>query len=69
MKYSENVQPNWHGHNYVLYVTVKGTIDPQIGYVVNLKTLSAIIQKHVIELVDHKTEYRSSLYVRSESIG
>lgn len=46
--------PNWHGHNYVVYVTVKGEINPEIGYVVNLKTLSAIINKHVIEKADHK---------------
>ncbi|MCB0430144.1 MAG: 6-carboxytetrahydropterin synthase [Flavobacteriales bacterium] len=46
--------PNWHGHNYVLYVTVKGAIDPKTGFVVNLKTLSQLIRKQVIEHLDHK---------------
>ena len=38
---------NWHGHNYTLYVTVKGTPDPVIGFVHDAKKLSAIIKKHV----------------------
>lgn len=46
--------PNWHGHNYVLFVTVKGQINPEIGYVVNLKSLSALINKHIIDKADHK---------------
>ncbi len=46
--------PNWHGHNYVLYVTVKGNINPETGFVVNLKELSLIINKLVIEKLDHK---------------
>ncbi len=46
--------PNWHGHNYVLKVTVKGEIDPEIGYLCDLKVLSRIIKKHIIEKLDHK---------------
>lgn len=46
--------PNWHGHNYVLYVTVKGELNPALGYVVDLKLLSQIIQEHIIEKMDHK---------------
>ncbi len=46
--------PNWHGHNYDLYVTVKGHIKPDLGYVVDLKTLSEIVIKYIIEKVDHK---------------
>jgi 6-pyruvoyltetrahydropterin/6-carboxytetrahydropterin synthase len=46
--------PNWHGHNYVLYVTVKGEPNPALGYVVDLKLLSQIIQEHIIEKMDHK---------------
>ena len=46
--------PNWHGHNYVLWVTVKGEIDPEIGYVCDLKTLSKIIKEKVINKLDHK---------------
>ena len=45
---------NWHGHNFVLLVTVKGKPDPLTGFVMNLKNLSAIIKEHVIEALDHK---------------
>ncbi|NJO70501.1 MAG: 6-carboxytetrahydropterin synthase [Bacteroidetes bacterium] len=46
--------PNWHGHNYTLYVTVKGELNPETGYVVNLKELSKIINQAIIEKTDHK---------------
>ncbi|HEY9081994.1 MAG TPA: 6-carboxytetrahydropterin synthase [Vicingaceae bacterium] len=46
--------PNWHGHNYELFVTVKGNLNPKTGFVVNLKVLSKIIREHVIDKVDHK---------------
>ena len=46
--------PKWHGHNYVLYVTVKGEVDPETGFLVNLKDLSKIINQFVIEKLDHK---------------
>lgn len=46
--------PNWHGHNYTLFVTVKGELNPETGYVVNLKTLSKIINETVIDKMDHK---------------
>lgn len=46
--------PSWHGHNYVLFVTVKGEVDPETGFVLNLKYLSKIIQTFVIEQLDHK---------------
>jgi 6-pyruvoyltetrahydropterin/6-carboxytetrahydropterin synthase len=46
--------PNWHGHNYILFVTVKGDINPETGFVINLKDLSKIIQRKVIEKIDHK---------------
>jgi 6-pyruvoyltetrahydropterin/6-carboxytetrahydropterin synthase len=52
--YGKCSNPNWHGHNYVLYVTVKGEMDPDLGYAVNLKTLSRVIQETIIEKVDHK---------------
>ena len=46
--------PNWHGHNYELFVTVKGQVDPQTGYLVDLKEVSKIIQSNIIEILDHK---------------
>ncbi len=46
--------PNWHGHNYTLFVTVKGDVNPDLGFVINLKTLSEIIRERVIDKLDHK---------------
>ncbi len=45
---------NWHGHNFELYVTVKGIPNPDTGFVMNLKTLSAIVREKVVEALDHK---------------
>lgn len=46
--------PNWHGHNYELFVTVKGEPNPDTGFVVDLKLLSTIIKEKIIIKVDHK---------------
>ncbi|HCL84112.1 MAG TPA: 6-pyruvoyl tetrahydrobiopterin synthase [Chitinophagaceae bacterium] len=46
--------PHFHGHNYELVVKVTGIPDPVTGYVINLSTLSSIIQKHVLARFDHK---------------
>ena len=45
---------NWHGHNYELFVTVKGEPDPDTGFVFDVKRLSLLIKQHVIEQVDHR---------------
>jgi 6-pyruvoyltetrahydropterin/6-carboxytetrahydropterin synthase len=45
---------NWHGHNYDLIVTVKGTPDPETGFVIDLKKLSDLIRSEVTEKLDHK---------------
>lgn len=46
--------PNWHGHNYELFVTVKGEVNPETGFVIDLKELKKIICDHVTEKLDHK---------------
>lgn len=46
--------PNWHGHNYELYVTVKGEINPETGFLIDLRTMKDLISAHVIEKLDHK---------------
>jgi 6-pyruvoyltetrahydropterin/6-carboxytetrahydropterin synthase len=46
--------PQWHGHNYTLYVTIKGNIQDDLGYVADLKSVSKIIQEHIIKKMDHK---------------
>ena len=45
---------NWHGHNYTLFVTVEGTVDPDTGYVIDLKVLSDIIKNRIVDKMDHK---------------
>ncbi len=52
--YGKCANPNWHGHNYELFVTVKGEIDKETGVVINLKNLSRIIRTKIIEKLDHK---------------
>ncbi len=45
---------NWHGHNYELITTVAGSTDPETGFVIDLKKLSDLIKKEIIDKVDHK---------------
>lgn len=42
-----------HGHNYDLYVTIKGPIDPESGFVINLKYLNEVVNNKVIDILDH----------------
>jgi 6-pyruvoyltetrahydropterin/6-carboxytetrahydropterin synthase len=46
--------PNWHGHNYELDVTVAGEIDPDTGFVLDLKELKRLVEDRVITEVDHR---------------
>lgn len=52
--YDKCANPNGHGHNYVLEVTVCGTPDPRTGMILNLTDLKQAINEHVIAWVDHK---------------
>ncbi len=45
---------NWHGHNYDLYVTVKGEIQEDTGFLMDVKVLKTLIQDQVVEKLDHK---------------
>ena len=45
---------NWHGHNFYIFVTVKGKPSEDTGFVINLKDLSKIMKEHVVEALDHK---------------
>jgi 6-pyruvoyltetrahydropterin/6-carboxytetrahydropterin synthase len=45
---------NWHGHNFELYVTIKGLPDKETGFVYDVKKLSIIIKEYVIDKLDHK---------------
>ena len=44
----------WHGHNFELYVTIKGTPNADTGFVMDAKMLSKIIKEEVVEKIDHK---------------
>ena len=46
--------PNYHGHNYVLIVKVTGDIDPETGYVIDLKILKDIVDQSITDRFDHR---------------
>lgn len=46
--------PNYHGHNYELIVGVTGSIDPETGFVMDMKELKDLIKEHVEDSFDHK---------------
>jgi 6-pyruvoyltetrahydropterin/6-carboxytetrahydropterin synthase len=52
--YGQCSHPNWHGHNYELFVTVKGEVNSITGYVLNLKVLGKLIQERIIKKIDHR---------------
>lgn len=45
---------NWHGHNYELFVTIKGEVNKDTGFLFDVKKLSELIKVHVLEKLDHK---------------
>ena len=46
--------PNWHGHNYTLEVSVEGEVDPKTGYVVDLGEVARVAEREVVDHVDHR---------------
>jgi 6-pyruvoyltetrahydropterin/6-carboxytetrahydropterin synthase len=46
--------PNYHGHNYELIIQITGTINPETGYVIDIKDLSVLAQEEVVKKFDHK---------------
>ena len=52
--YEKCANPNGHGHNYVLEVTVQGILDPRTGMVLNLTDLKHAMNEQVVKWVDHK---------------
>ena len=65
---------NWHGHNYDLYVTIKGQPDADTGFLFDVKDLSKLIRKHVIDKLDHKNlntdvEWFRDLIPTSENVA
>jgi 6-pyruvoyltetrahydropterin/6-carboxytetrahydropterin synthase len=66
--------PNWHGHNYVLFVTVKGNLRAESGFVINMNTLKQIIKERIIDKVDHKNlnidvDFMNGLIATTENLA
>ena len=72
--YGKCSNPNWHGHNYTLEVVVAGEINPETGYLIDLKLLKEIIIKNIIDKVDHKnlnteTDFMKGIIPTAENIA
>ena len=66
--------PNYHGHNYELIVSVIGDPNPETGYVFDLKELSDLVKEHVLNKFDHRnlnldSEYFKTLNPTAENIA
>lgn len=46
--------PNFHGHNYELHLKVSGPVDPDTGFVIDIKILSDLLQEEIVERFDHR---------------
>ncbi|MFI5171914.1 MAG: 6-pyruvoyl trahydropterin synthase family protein [Chitinophagales bacterium] len=57
---------NWHGHNYQLFVTVKGDPDPDTGFIMDAKKLSDVIRKEIVERFDHKNLNEDTEFFKNE---
>ena len=72
--YGKCSNPLWHGHNYILFVTVKGEISAETGYVVNLSDLSQLIRTEIIDKLDHRNinlevDFMKNKVVSSENLA
>lgn len=66
--------PNWHGHNYILWVTVKGEVNPDTGYVVDMKVVSQLLKDEVVDKLDHKNinlevDFMKDIIVSTENLA
>ncbi len=73
-RYGPCANPNWHGHNYTLWITIRGEVNPETGYVVDLKQMSRIIRDKVITKLDHKNinlevDFMAGQYVSTENLA
>jgi len=66
MIFGKCANENWHGHNYELQVTVKGEVDADTGFVVNVKNLSILINEFVLEELDHKNLNKDVTFLKEK---
>jgi 6-pyruvoyltetrahydropterin/6-carboxytetrahydropterin synthase len=72
--YGPCANPHWHGHNYIMWVTIAGEVNPQTGYVADLKEVGKIIKEHVIVKMDHKNinmevDFMKGQFVSTENLA
>jgi 6-pyruvoyltetrahydropterin/6-carboxytetrahydropterin synthase len=72
--YGKCSNPNWHGHNYMLFVTVEGEPDPETGLVVHLRHISRLIDEKVLLKLDHRNlnlevDFLQGLVPTSENVA
>jgi 6-pyruvoyltetrahydropterin/6-carboxytetrahydropterin synthase len=72
--YGPCANPNWHGHNYTLWITIRGEVNPETGYVVDLKQMSRIIRDKVITKLDHKNinvevDFMNGQFISTENLA
>ncbi len=65
--------PNWHGHNYTLDVSVEGDVDDRTGYVMDLSVLKQLVEREIVDKVDHRNfnldvEFMQDVIPTSENI-
>ncbi len=66
--------PNWHGHNYDLWVTVKGIPSTETGFVIDLSDLGKIMKARVVDKLDHKNidldvDFMKGIYSSTENLA
>lgn len=66
--------PNWHGHNYDLWVTVKGEPSAETGFVIDLSDLGKIMKSRVVDKLDHKNidldvDFMKGVYSSTENLA
>ena len=66
--------PNWHGHNYILLVTVKGEASVEHGFIMNINVLKKIILERIVDKIDHKNinlevEFMSGKIATTENLA
>lgn len=71
--YGKCNNPNWHGHNYTLEISVSGSVDPKTGYVVDLGVVRDIVEREVVAKTDHRNmnidvDYMTGINPTSENI-